>query len=151
MFIISIITIIKEVKNVHPEDITMVKVGKFYRVYGKDVYIIAYLFKYKISEENDIMVSGFPTSSIKKIEARLENKKINYIVLDRKDNYAVNERTDFKNLNTYQKHFNLSKTYVSNVRRIENINEYLLNLANKDELKILLKDIEECIDATRKV
>ena len=39
-----------------------------------------------------------------------ENKKINYIVLDRKDNYAVNERTDFKNLNTYQKHFNLSKT-----------------------------------------
>ena len=97
------------------------------------------------------MVSGFPTSSIKKVEARLEDKKINYIVLDRKDNYAVNERTDFKNLNTYQKHFNLSKTYVSNVRRIENINEYLLNLANKDELKILLKDIEECIDATRKV
>lgn len=47
------------------------------------------------------MVSGFPTSSIKKVEARLENKKINYIVLDRKDNYAVNERTDFKNLNTY--------------------------------------------------
>ena len=49
MFIISIITIIKEVKNVHPEDITMVKVGNFYRVYGKDAYIIAYLFKYKIS------------------------------------------------------------------------------------------------------
>lgn len=67
----------------HPEDITMVKVGNFYRVYGKDAYIIAYLFKYKISEENDIMVSGFPTSSIKKVEARLENKKINYIVLDR--------------------------------------------------------------------
>ena len=89
MFIISIITIIKEVKNVHPEDITMIKVGNFYRVYGKDAYIIAYLFKYKISEENDIMVSGFPTSSIKKIEARLENKKINYIVLDRKDNYSV--------------------------------------------------------------
>ena len=83
MFSISIITIIKEVKNVHPEDITMVKVGNFYRVYGKDAYIIAYLFKYKISEENDIMVSGFPTSSIKKVEARLENKKINYIVLDR--------------------------------------------------------------------
>ena len=120
----------------------MVKVGNFYRVYGKDAYIIAYLFKYKISEENDIMVSGFPTSSIKKVEARLENKKINYIVLDRKDNYAVNERTDFKNLNTYQKHFNLSKTYVSNVRRIENINEHLLSLASKEELKILLKDIE---------
>ena len=126
----------------------MVKVGNFYRVYGKDAYIIAYLFKYKISEENDIMVSGFPTSSIKKVEARLENKKINYIVLDRTDNYAVNERTDFKNLNTYQK---LSKTYVSNVRRIENINEHLLSLASKEELKILLKDIEECIDATRKV
>ena len=57
MFIISIITIIKEVKNVHPEDITMVKVGNFYRVYGKDANSIAYLLKYKITEENDIMVS----------------------------------------------------------------------------------------------
>ena len=47
------------------------------------------------------MVSGFPTSSIKKVEARLENKKINYIVLDRKDNYAVNERTDFKNFSDF--------------------------------------------------
>ena len=27
----------------------MVKVGNFYRVYGKDAYIIAYLFKYKIT------------------------------------------------------------------------------------------------------
>ena len=30
----SITTIIKEVKNIHPEDIAMVKVGNFYRVYG---------------------------------------------------------------------------------------------------------------------
>ena len=67
-------TIIKEVKNVHPEDITMVKVGNFYRIYGKDAYIIAYLFKYKISEENDIMVSGFPTSSIKKQKPDLKIK-----------------------------------------------------------------------------
>lgn len=117
----------------------MVKVGNFYRVYEKDAYIIAYLFKYKISEENDIMVSGFPTSSIKKVEARLENKKINYIVLDRKDNYAVNERTDFKNLNTTKNTLICLKPYVSNVRRIENINEHLLSLASKEELKILLK------------
>ena len=66
------------------------------------------------------------------------SKKINYIVLDRKDNYAVNERTDFKNLNTYQKHFNLSKTYVSNVRRIENINEFA-KLSKQRRIKNFIK------------
>lgn len=151
MLKISVITIIKEIKDIHPLDIAMIKVGNFYRVYGKDAYIIGYLFQYKIEEKNNIVVSGFPVSSVKKVEATLEKKKINYLILDRRDNYSVNEHINFKNLNTYSKYYNLSKTYVSNQRRINAINEYLLKSVNKEELKELLKEIEECINAKGKI
>ena len=54
---ISIITIVKEVKNIHPEYITFIRTGEFYRVYGKDAYIISNLFEYKIKQEQDVMNS----------------------------------------------------------------------------------------------
>ena len=37
----GIINIIKVVKQVHKEDVVLVKIGKFYQVYGKDAYIIS--------------------------------------------------------------------------------------------------------------
>ena len=46
----GIINIIKVVKQVHKEDVVLVKIGKFYQVYGKDAYIISYLFGYKIKK-----------------------------------------------------------------------------------------------------
>lgn len=36
---IGIINIIKVVKQVHKEDVVLVKIGKFYQVYGKDIYL----------------------------------------------------------------------------------------------------------------
>lgn len=148
---ISIITIVKEVKNVHPEDVVLIRTGEFYRIYGKDAYIISNLFEYKIKKEQDIMTCGFPSKSLKKIEAKLEQKKINYLLLDSKDNYTVNERMDFKNLNTYQKQYELSKIYVNNQIRIEKIYAILIQNARKEELKFLLKEIEEKIYANRKI
>lgn len=37
---IGILNIVKTVKEIHKEDITIVKIGKFYQVYGKDAYIV---------------------------------------------------------------------------------------------------------------
>ena len=39
--------IIQAVKKVHTEYIVLVKEGSFYHIYGKDAYIISYLFGYK--------------------------------------------------------------------------------------------------------
>ena len=41
-------TIIKTIKEVHPKDLVLVKIGSFYHIYGKDAYIISYLFGYKL-------------------------------------------------------------------------------------------------------
>ena len=37
----AIITIIKMIKKIHPDSVVLVKVGKFYNVYGRDSYIIS--------------------------------------------------------------------------------------------------------------
>ena len=46
----SILNIVKTVKEIHKEKIIFVKIGKFYQVYGKDAYIISYLFEYKLKK-----------------------------------------------------------------------------------------------------
>ena len=38
--------IVDVVKKIHREDVVLVKEGSFYHVYGKDAYIISYLFRY---------------------------------------------------------------------------------------------------------
>ena len=90
-------------------------------------------------------------ASLKKVQSNLENKKINYLVLDRRDNYSINEFMDFKNLNNYDKYYNVSKIYINNQKRINEIYEYLTKNSGKEELKELLKEIEECINAKGKI
>ena len=58
--------------------------------------------------------------------AKLESKKINYMIVDSRDNYDIEEKMEFGNLNTYEKQFEISKIYVNNQKRIEKINEYLI-------------------------
>ena len=78
----SVITVIKNIKQIHKEDIVFVKLGKFYYCYGKDAYIISYLFKYKLSlVENRVYSCGFPSQSLNKVLAMLENRKINYVIV----------------------------------------------------------------------
>ena len=68
-------------------------------------YILAYLFDYKLKDtslEKGWKECGFPITNVSKIMARLEEKKINYILIDRRNNYDVDGKMDFGNLNRYQ-------------------------------------------------
>ncbi len=141
----GIVTIVKEIKEIHPKYIALIRVGNFYRAYGKDAYIISNLFNYKITKEENVDVVGFPKKVIKKVQAGLENKKINYLLIDRRDNYTIDEQQDFKNLNTYDKSFEVAKIYVNNMRRIDKINEYLVERVYEEDLKKVLNYIEEYI------
>lgn len=139
----SVITIIKTIKTIHPESVAMVKIGKFYNVYGKDSYILSYLFGYKLKEVENVSTCGFPVESVNKIIAKLENKKINYLLLDRRNNYEVDEMLENKNLNTYAKTYEKAKEYINAKNRANKIYEYLLhNLNNKK----LINQIEKVIE-----
>lgn len=128
----AVTTIIKTIKSIHPDSIILVKVGKFYNVYGKDSYILSYFFNYKLKELDGIVSCGFPIESINKIMAKLENKKINYLIVDRRNNYDVDEFYDNKNLNTYNQTYEKAKQYINSKHRVDKIYQYLIhNLNNK--------------------
>ena len=67
------------------------------------------------------------------------------MLIDRRDNYTIDEQQDFKNLNTYDKSFEVAKIYVNNMRRIDKINEYLVERVYEEDLKKVLNYIEEYI------
>ena len=140
----AIITMIKSIKQIHPKEVMLVKMGDFYHAYGKDSYILSYLMGYKLSTiEENCSTCGFPQKSLPKIQAKLENKKINYIVLDKRNNYDVDERSDNKNLNTYDDEFVKAHKYINLKKRIDNIYVNLLQDINKEETKGKIFEIEK--------
>lgn len=142
---------IKTIKEVHNEDVCMFKIGSFYHVQGKDDCVLSYLFGYKIKELGNNKECGFPLNAINKVKAKLENLKINYLVIDRRNNYDVDEKSYNKDLNNYCDYFEKANKYINIKRRIQNINEYLLdNISSSSSIDILRK-IEDIIYEKRKV
>ena len=83
--------------------------------------------------------------------AILENKKINYMILDRKNNYETESKENYKNLNNYQKVYEKAHNYVALQKRITNICEELQKRINDDNFKEILQNVEEKIYEGRKI
>lgn len=149
----GIINIVKNIKQIHPKDILFVNVGKFYYAYGKDAYIMSYIFKYKLTkiEQYNVYSCAFPKQSLPRIEAQLENNKINYIIVDKRNNYDVDEKSDNKNLNTYDKWFKKAQKYIQIKRSIDAIYHYVMNHIEEENIKEKLIKMEEIINEGRKI
>ena len=145
----GIINIVKNVKEIHNKYVVLVKVGNFYYCYGKDSYIISYLFKYKINILKDYTYScSFPQNASNKVISILENKQVNYIILDRRNNYEIIEKSDNRNLNRYDKIYEIGRRENVKRMRVEKIYSYLLeNIDNKE----LIDNIEKVINERRKI
>ena len=148
----SIINIVKNIKQVHPEHIILIKIGKFYYSYSKDAYIISYIFGYKLKNiEENIKVCAFPVFILNKIMAKLEENKINYIIIDRRNNYEVDEKSDNGNLNKYNIYLEKSKKYINQKNKIEEIYNYLISNIENDTNNELIKEIERQINERIKI
>lgn len=149
MKIENIINVVKNVKTICKDYVVLVEIGTFYYCYGKDAFIISYIGKYKIDiiKEN-IYSSAFPKTAYNKIISKLEENKINYIILDRRNNYAEREKSNNENLNNYEKYYQISKQELAIRMRIEKIKKYLeLNMQDKE----LITKIERIINERRKI
>ena len=145
----GVLKIVENVKEIHKDYIIFIKIGNFYYCYGRDSYIISYIFGYKINilKGNEYSCS-FPQNAINKVTAKLENNKINYLILDRRNNYEVDEKINNKNLNNYNKYYENARKEISSSMRIKKIYEVLLE--NKDD-KELINQIEKVIYERRKI
>ena len=140
VIIMGVKSIVDVVKKIHREYVVLVKEGSFYHVYGRDAYIISYLFRYKIKEIEGIKACGFPKNSINKVISKLETNKLNYLILDRRNNYDVEKISDNKNLNKYTKIFEKAKIYINYKTRIDRINSFMLENIDKDNFKNIIKN-----------
>ena len=137
---------IKVMKKINPEKIILLKVGEFYYQYGKDSFIISYLFSYKLKFiEKNIPFSGFPISALNKVLTKLEENEISYIILNKSLNYEVIEEENFKK-NRYKEYYNKSHKYILNKNRIYNIYKYLINNINRKNINEKILKIEEILN-----
>ncbi len=135
---------IKTIKEIHQKSICMFKIGAFYHVYNRDSYILSYLFDYKVkSLGNNNKECGFPESALSKVKAKLENNKINYLVIDRRNNYDVDEQEDYKDLNRYDKFYEKSNKIINRRLRIENISNFLNENIEEEGFIQILGKMEE--------
>lgn len=148
----AVSTMINAIKKVHDKDLVMIKIGSFYHAYGRDSYILSYLFGYKLKKsEGDTANCGFPLDSISKVMAKLEEKKINYVIVDRRNNYDEDEKSDNGNLNNYDDIYEKARKYVNLKRRIDDIYEYLLEEIESENIKQKIIKIEDVIYEGRKI
>ena len=142
----STITMVKNIKEIHPNFVLCFKIGNFYHCYGKDAYIVSYLFDYNLSKVKDgISTCGFPKASITKVMARLEQRKLNYIKKKKKNEYDIEEKQDYKNLNTYDNIYKKANKYLRIKKKIEGIEEYLLQNIEAEETIEKLRKIESIV------
>ena len=142
----AMLTMVKAIEQVHPKDVVLFKIGSFYHAYSKDSYILSYLFEYKIKKvENNYSTSGFPSSSLSKVLAKLEEKKINYVLVDKRNNYEEDEKSDNKNLNQYDEIFDKAHKYVILKNRIDNIYQEMINSIDKEDIREKIIKVEEVI------
>ena len=137
----KITNVIKTMKQINPEKVLLLKIGNFYYQYGKDSYILSYIFGYKIKYvENNIPFTAFPKTAINKVMAKLEENKISYIVVDKSLNYEVIEEQNFKKQNKYLNLYKVAHEYILKKNRINNIYKYLISQINNNEIKQKIED-----------
>lgn len=141
---------IKVFKEIHPTSIIMIKMGTFYHAYGRDSYILSYLFNYQVKKiQTNYSTCGFPASGLSKVLSKLEELEISYIILNKSENYEIVEEEDFKGKNKYNEMYNKSYNYVSRKNRIDSIYQFLLESISEEQIKDKILRIEEIIYEAR--
>lgn len=137
----AVVDMANTIKELFSDYVVMIKMGTFYEVYNDDAKILHYLLKYELRNISGSVSCGFPTCSINKVMYILENKSINYIMLDKSHNYEEEGKVNYKKKNKYMEVLDSANEYIDKVDRIDKIKNYLL----KDSSKI--EEIEKIIYA----
>ncbi len=74
------VNMVRNIKEIHPRAVILLKVGAFCEAYGRDSYILSYLFGYQVKQKgnNDIPKTGFSKKALPKVLSRLEEEKIDF-------------------------------------------------------------------------
>ena len=86
-----------------------------------------------------------------RVASTLEEKKINYLIIDPRNNYDVDEKSDNRNLNTYEQEYSKAYLVEKQKNKVNKIKERLELYIGKEEFKIIIKKMEDILDENGKV
>lgn len=135
---------IRLIREVHPSTVILVRLGKFYQCFGKDAYIVSYIFDYKLKKDKYVSC-GFPLSALNKVKVRLEHEKIDYIVVDKRLDYEVLGKEQFEKENKYEETYAIAKNQYILKERIGKINKYLVDNLSNVEVVNKIKALEKLL------
>ena len=110
-------------KDNYKEYVIFIKIGNFYETYNNDAYIISTLMNYKVKNLSETIRVGFPINSLVKVLDKLNNSKVNYIVIEKEEIYKISIKKKFRD-NKYLNYDN------NRLIRINNIYSKILNCNN---------------------
>ena len=128
-----------EYKKTYKKYILLIKSGNFYLALNDDAIVLSNIFKFKILESSNFIKCGFPLISLCKIEKRLEELEVNYLIID---NDIINKEK-YKN-NNYDKYL-VKSNYDILLNRINKINSILKNNLNNKKISNTLNKIEDIV------
>lgn len=119
------------------KNVRLRKQGKFYNAYEEDAYVVHAVLGYKVSNGR----VGFPINAIGRVVNELENRKINYVVIEQ--DIEV-EKKKFSN-NAYNKYY---KQGIESVDKIKNYESLILKIKELSPEKIdkIVDYIERIVD-----
>ena len=142
----SLESVIWSIKGKYQEYILLIKIGAFYHSYGKDAYILSYLLGYKRkSFGNNSSTCGFPNNTLAFVESKLEDAKVNYVVIDKAQQSKVEKVIDLKTENRYTEIYNKAYKNIQIQERALNVYNYILDNIENENIKRKLEEIEEKI------
>lgn len=112
------------------------KIGNFYNIYGDDAIILNYLFGYKILIDGKV---GFPESALIKVINTIEDKKIDYQIINKDGNDVIKK---YGNFNSYNKILKQALEYRNIKSRVERIQELINNVNDITILEKIIGVIE---------
>lgn len=143
---LSTTNMIRNAKEIHPDKLLLVRIGKFYHAYGKDAYILSFLFNYQLKKvKQNVNTAGFPEAALNKVEKILEDKKVDYMVLDKASDYDVLEDESFKDQNQYDVIYGKAHKYVTRKNKIDAIYEHLISNISAEDTREKINQIEEIL------
>lgn len=122
--------------------VLLIESGIFYEVYNEDATILNKLLQYKLLSNSFNIRLGFPQKIINKVLLVLENKHINYLILDKQNN--IISRKKYKD-NQYLNYVKDINDYTAANYRIEKICSKLKSKLGDVNLDIILSKIEDLL------
>lgn len=126
-------------KSKYKDYILLIKTGNFYEIIGKYSLIMNSIFRYKITRISNTIKCGFPLSSISKVKNKLNNLKINYVIVE--ESY---QHTHFKNNNYYKYDYDVDNV-IYNFLRIDKITKFLNDNVMSEQINDILDKMEKLI------